>query len=65
MRVFLASLNYFTVMQEAFHVLKGAEIHLATVQQMMALGHGYAVCITGPLWGETTAQFWIAIAKGQ
>ena len=32
---------------------------------MMTSWHGNAVCITGPLWGESTCDRWILLAKGQ
>ena len=33
-------------------------------ETMMALGHGDAFLITGPLWGESTDR-WIPLTKGQ
>ena len=33
-------------------------------RSMMASGHGNAVRITGPLWGETTDNRWIPLTEG-
>ena len=41
-----------------------AHILVVTIDNMMAEGHANAFRITGPLWGESTSDWWIPIPKG-